>query len=280
MMLRVLQAAALIALRSALVEGWVSVSCNRLPMVKAPSLAQNSNCFQTTRTSLWALHQDVAVEASTAPSETLKPRQETEHFISSLLDGVKLEMASLVQQLAQPSAETKRNILNFILLTTSFGYAAYTILNINHDMTRGWTSSEIAMRIPFDTWSNYESSLAEEPVYTKTMINVVIYLLGDWLSQTVFQGKNVFDFDAGRTLKNGFIGLCFGPLVHEYYEFSDRILPIDGPNPLLIRLEKITMDQTIYLSVKASIYVAAVALLGKSFETFLATSCAMIDLYN
>jgi protein Mpv17 len=50
--------------------------------------------------------------------------------------------------------------------------------------------------------------------------------------------------------------------VHEYYQFSDTILPLDSPNPLLTRVEKIVMDQTIYLSVKASIYVAAVALLG------------------
>jgi hypothetical protein len=73
------------------------------------------------------------------------------------------------------------------------------------------TSQEVALRIPIDNWGNYESSLAEKPMITKTLINVVIYLLGDWLSQTVFQKKNVLDFDAMRTLRNGFIGLCFGP---------------------------------------------------------------------
>lgn len=155
-----------------------------------------------------------------------------------------------------------QKITNALLLITCFGYAAYTIFNIDEGMTRGWTQSEIAMRIPLDNWANYEESLAEKPIYTKTMINVVIYLLGDWLSQTVFQKRNVLDFDASRTLKNGFIGLCFGPLVHEYYQFSDHILPVDGPNSLVNRLEKIFMDQTVYLSVKASIYVAAVALLG------------------
>jgi protein Mpv17 len=92
------------------------------------------------------------------------------------------------------------------------------------------------------------------------MINVIIYLLGDWLSQTIFQKRNILEFDISRTLRNGFIGLCFGPLVHEYYQFSDTILPPE--DGLVTRLEKIVMDQTIYLTVKCSIYISAVGLLG------------------
>jgi protein Mpv17 len=122
------------------------------------------------------------------------------------------------------------------------------------------------MRIPLDNWSSYESSLEEKPIFTKTLINVVIYLLGDWLAQTLFQKKNALDFDAARTLRNGFIGLCFGPLVHEYYQFSDYILPVEGG--LWNRLEKILMDQTIYLTVKCSVYICAVGLLqGDSWDT-------------
>lgn len=156
-------------------------------------------------------------------------------------------------------------VLNGLLLAASFGFAAYTILTIDSGMTRGWTSSEIALRIPLDNWLNYENSLADRPIFTKTTINVIIYLLGDWLSQTVFAGKPVLEFDAGRTLRNGFIGLCFGPLVHEYYQFSDHILPVEGGT--LNRLQKILMDQTVYLTVKCSIYIAAVGLLqGDSVE--------------
>ncbi|CAJ1940066.1 unnamed protein product [Cylindrotheca closterium] len=151
-------------------------------------------------------------------------------------------------------------IINFVFLALAFGYAAYTILNIDNGMTRGWTTGEIAMRIPLDNWGAYEDYLANKPIFTKTLINVIIYLLGDWLSQTAFQGKNVLDFDISRTLRNGFIGLCFGPLVHEYYQFSDTILPPE--NGFVTRLEKIFMDQTIYLTVKCSIYISAVGLLG------------------
>ena len=155
-------------------------------------------------------------------------------------------------------------LFNAGLLALSFGFALYTVINVDSEITRGWTQSEIAMRIPLDTWSSYEASLSSKPIETKTLINVVIYLLGDWLSQTVFQKKDVLDFDAARTLRNGFIGLCFGPLVHQYYEFSDSILPVDvGIN----RLYKIVMDQTIYLFVKCSVYIIAVGTLsGQSFE--------------
>lgn len=162
--------------------------------------------------------------------------------------------------------ELKDKVINGVFLSAAFGYALYTIFSIDQGLTRGWTGSEIAMRIPLDNWGAYESYLANKPVVTKTLINVIIYLLGDWLSQTAFQGKNVLDFDIKRTLRNGFIGLCFGPLVHEYYQFSDSILPPE--DGLVTRLEKILMDQTIYLTIKCSIYISAVGLLsGDDFAT-------------
>ena len=64
----------------------------------------------------------------------------------------------------------------------------------------------------------------------------------------------------------GLLGLCFGPIVHQYYAFSDHILPVEGG--LMNRIEKILMDQTIYLTVKCSIYICAVGLLsGDNFDT-------------
>jgi protein Mpv17 len=76
----------------------------------------------------------------------------------------------------------------------------------------------------------------------------------------------LFSGSACRTLRNGLIGLGFGPLVHEYYQFSDHILPVEGG--ILNRVEKIFMDQTIYLTVKCSIYIMAVGLLnGEDFNS-------------
>ena len=162
--------------------------------------------------------------------------------------------------------ELVQKSINAFVLIVCFGFSIYTILSVDHEITRGWTQQEIAMRIPLDNWASYESALQEKPIMTKTFINVVIYCLGDWLSQTVFQKKNILDFDVKRTLRNGFIGLCFGPLVHQYYEWSDHILPVEGG--IFNRLRKILMDQTLYLSVKCSIYIAAVGLLqGDTMDT-------------
>jgi protein Mpv17 len=93
----------------------------------------------------------------------------------------------------------------------------------------------------------------------KTAINVVIYIIGDWMSQVGWgRTKNLLDFDLARTARNGLIGAMFGPLVHYYYDFSDWILPMDVP---INRLYKLLMDQSIYFFVKCSAYIALVGLL-------------------
>ena len=186
-------------------------------------------------------------------------------FVQTSLDESAASTSPQLPEFTFPESTVEHSLLlskivNAAFLLAAFSYALYAILNIDHGMTRGWTQSEIAMRIPLDNWSSYEAALLEKPIMTKTVINVIIYLLGDWLSQTVFQKKNILDFDIARTLRNGFIGLCFGPLVHQYYEFSDQILPVEGG--LVNRASKILMDQTVYLTVKCSIYISAVGLLG------------------
>jgi protein Mpv17 len=213
------------------------------------------------------------VHASIADVEDSVAETEASHSEFSRLPNTMEATAEMDNSATMESSEAMsyeevgQKLINGLILALSFGYVIYTVFNIDHGMTRGWTQSEIAMRIPLDNWSSYEASLAEAPVFTKTLINVVIYLLGDWLSQTVFQKKNVLDFDAWRTLRNGFIGLCFGPLVHEYYQFSDRILPVEGGS-MMIRFEKILMDQTIYLTVKCAVYISAVGLLqGDDWDT-------------
>lgn len=155
-------------------------------------------------------------------------------------------------------------IINAALVTASFGFALYTILNIDSGMTRGWTQAETVLRIPVDSWRGYEDSLAAKPMLTKTMINTIVYILGDWLSQTIFQRRNALDFDYKRTLRNGLIGSMFGPYAHKYYEFSDWILPMSEP---INRLYKIAMDQTFFMGSKiATVLFMVVFLAGGSVE--------------
>ena len=193
--------------------------------------------------------------------------------IETKLDSIPAEQSREIARMAAERSSEKvavlgeefqKKAMNACVLALCFGFVTYLVLNVDSGMTRGWTMTEKAMRIPLDNWSSYESSLNTQPIFTKTMINVVIYLLGDWLSQTLFVKKNILDFDAGRTFRNGFIGMVFGPLVHEYYEFSDHILPVDQ---VVNRFYKIIMDQTIYIGTKCSIYIIAVNMLaGESWE--------------
>jgi len=171
---------------------------------------------------------------------------------------------------SKPFIETENDLSNVELLvnaaivTFSFGFALYTILNIDSGMTRGWTQAETMLRIPVDSWRGYEDSLAAKPMMTKTMINTVVYLLGDWLSQTLFQRRNVLDFDVMRTLRNGCIGALFGPYAHKYYEFSDWILPMSEP---VNRIYKILLDQTFFMGSKIATFLFMVIFLaGGTFE--------------
>ena len=233
--------------------------CSGFQSIVSKTLQTNKNQYQQS----WSFYHNARVQFG--GKHKIDRIHDNRHFVSITEDS-DIETNLIVQEKKNdvlfPSKYGKSSqelLFNFLLLSSAFGFALFTILNIDHGMTRGWTQAEILTRVPFDNWRQYEDSLSEKPIFTKTMINVIIYLLGDWLSQTVFQEEDILNFDASRTIRNGFIGLCFGPLVHQYYEFSDTILPPAIP---VNRIYKILMDQTIYLSVKCSAYIAAVGFLG------------------
>jgi protein Mpv17 len=131
------------------------------------------------------------------------------------------------------------------------GLAAYRFFSVDADLSRGWTAFEIVQRLLPDNWNEYESAIAEDPVVTKTIINMVIYVLADWLSQ-VLEGCKPFEFDERRLFRSGLIGLFFGPVTCAYYEFSDSIL---DPYIIANRPLKILMDQTLYAASKYTVFV-------------------------
>lgn len=101
--------------------------------------------------------------------------------------------------------------------------------------------------------------MSTHPIFVKTVINVVIYVIGDWMSQVGWgRTKNLLDFDLARTARNGLIGAMFGPLVHYYYDWSDYVLPMEVP---VNRVLKLLMDQSVYFVAKCSAYIALVGLL-------------------
>lgn len=60
-----------------------------------------------------------------------------------------------------------------------------------------------------DNWQEYEGGLSSHPIFVKTAINVVIYLIGDWMSQ-VYMNTRIC-VDAGR--QGGALG--WEALIHE-----------------------------------------------------------------
>jgi len=163
------------------------------------------------------------------------------------------------------AAQTTGRFLNVLLVAGSVGYAAMSVFAVDASIWRGWTLQEVLYTLPRDNWLGYEGALRANPVGTKTVINVVIYLLGDYLAQVAWTKQTdklpdrFVTFDAWRTARNGFIALIFGPLVHYYYQLSDTILPMTS---IQNRLAKVVMDQTIYLSVKAAAYIGLTSVLA------------------
>jgi len=112
-------------------------------------------------------------------------------------------------------------LIIFQLVFLSTIYEGYTIRRYlppyNNNDSSISILQQIFIQLPIDIWSYYESTLQTHPIITKTIINTVIYLISDWISQTILQGRrDIFNFDISRTLKNGFVGLCFGTPVHYY----------------------------------------------------------------
>jgi hypothetical protein len=105
------------------------------------------------------------------PSQSFTPTLETE---------TETEVTSYSEMATTATFYNTKHVMNAILLIACFSFVSYSVFNVDHGMTRGWTLEEKAMRIPLDNWASYESSLNTQPVITKTMINVIIYLLGDW----------------------------------------------------------------------------------------------------
>ncbi|CAM9467187.1 unnamed protein product [Ectocarpus sp. 8 AP-2014] len=158
-------------------------------------------------------------------------------------------------------------LLNLCILLFSGLWIVHSIVTVDATMWRGWTLQETLIRLPWDNWDSYEMGLLEHPIITKTAINVGIYLIGDWLSQVKWGREEdvaLWEFDLQRTLRNGLIGACFGPVVHFYYNFSDWVLP---PSVPINRPFKIMLDQSIYFCSKCAVYILLVSLLrGDSFE--------------
>ena len=111
-------------------------------------------------------------------------------------------------------------IINLSVLTIFILYVVTQILSVDVGITRGWTTTEIANRLPLDNWQSYASTLEMAPIRTKALTSASVYAIGDVLSQGGL--GNIGKLDRGRVLRSlvaGFIG--HGPLSHVWYYVSE-----------------------------------------------------------
>jgi len=88
---------------------------------------------------------------------------------------------------------------------------------------RGWTTAEMAFRVPIDNWASYSTTLNDAPIQTKAVTSATVYTIGDLIAQRT-EGKEMGELDRMRTLRSLLAGLIgHGPLSHYWYDISDGL---------------------------------------------------------
>lgn len=114
-------------------------------------------------------------------------------------------------------------IINTALISVCVVLILSTLASVDSEIQRGWTSLEIASRLPLDNWSSYSAVLAERPLRTKAITSATVYAIGDGISQ-ISGGADISTIDRGRVLRSTLAGLLgHGPLSHLWYEQSESL---------------------------------------------------------
>lgn len=127
---------------------------------------------------------------------------------------------SLTTQLGSKNFDAIINvsILSFVLLS-----ALNQVATIDAEITRGWTTEEMVLRIPIDIWLSYSAVLNQSPILTKAATSATVYTIGDIIAQGS-EGKGIGDIDRLRILRSLVAGLIgHGPMSHVWYDVSEKV---------------------------------------------------------
>lgn len=130
-------------------------------------------------------------------------------------DSVKDEEDPIEYQLSQwREMDTNALINNGLLLAIAVA-VVFKVTTINDfTMMRGWTTAEMAMRVPIDNWNSYISVLGDAPISTKAVTSATVYTIGDLIAQRT-EGNSMGEIDRMRVLRSLLAGLlAHGPLSH------------------------------------------------------------------
>jgi len=141
----------------------------------------------------------------------------------------------------------KNTIINTSIFAIALVTVVFQVLSVNVGITRGWSTEEIAYRVPLDNWNSYHAILAAAPIQTKSITSATVYAIGDTIAQRT-EGTEIGELDRGRigrSLAAGLIG--HGPLSHFWYQISE-----DFFNNVLMWTDwwsfipKVVIDQTLW----------------------------------
>lgn len=97
------------------------------------------------------------------------------------------------------------------------------VATVDSSIMRGWTTEEMAVRIPVDNWISYNSVLERSPVATKAITSATVYTIGDFIAQRT-EGTEMGKLDRLRLLRSLLAGLIgHGPLSHIWYNVSEQL---------------------------------------------------------
>lgn len=141
----------------------------------------------------------------------------------------------------------KNTIINTSIFAIALVTVVFEVLSVDVGITRGWSTEEIAYRVPLDNWNSYNSILAAAPIQTKAITSATVYAIGDTIAQRT-DGTEIGGLDRGRIVRSLTAGLIgHGPLSHYWYQFSEDFFS----NVLMWTewwsfIPKVVIDQTLW----------------------------------
>ena len=138
-------------------------------------------------------------------------------------------------------------IINTSILILAIVIVIERIISVDTGITRGWSPTEVAERIPLDVWRSYNNILSMAPLQTKAVTSATVYTIGDILSQRQ-EGSDIGSLDRPRILRSLLAGLIgHGPMSHVWYHVSEDFFE----NTLHLSawwdfIPKVIVDQTVF----------------------------------
>ena len=156
----------------------------------------------------------------------------------------------------------KNTIINTSILIFAIALVIERCLSVDVGITRGWSPTEIAERIPLDDWRAYNNILSMAPLQTKAITSATVYFIGDVISQRQ-EGNDIGALDRGRTVRSLLAGLIgHGPMSHVWYhvseDFFENILHLHAWWDFI---PKIVVDQTVFGPIWNNTYILLLGLM-------------------